>query len=207
MTSSLWRAVVLGYALGSVPIAWLAVHWASGQDLRRLGSGNIGATNAWRAGGWPLALVVAMLDVLKGAAAVVLGASVADEPAAGSVAGLAALLGHMYPVWLLFHGGKGVAPAAGIFAVLAPVATAISAVVFLGVLLRGRIVSLASLGAAMLLGPAVWMTTAARDVRIAAGVTTLLIVWRHRENIGRLMNGTEPRVPASRPHSDDRGRL
>ncbi|MGE3843996.1 MAG: glycerol-3-phosphate 1-O-acyltransferase PlsY [Vicinamibacterales bacterium] len=202
MTSSMWRAMLLGYALGSVPIAWLAVRWASGQDLRRVGSGNIGATNAGRASGWRLAFVVASVDGLKGSAAVALGTALAGGTAAGSVAGLGAVVGHLFPVWLLFHGGKGVATAAGAFALLAPSAMGMATLVFLAVLLRWRIVSAASIAAAIVLGPAVWITGAAWDVRLAAPITTLLIVWRHRENIGRLMKGTEPRLGAARRQAD-----
>src|SRR5262247_3670936 len=114
--------ILFGYAMGSVPFAFILARRA-GIDVRVAGSGNVGAANVLRTTSMPLGVIVMALDMLKGAATVLLASSLEGTPSAMAAAGAAAVVGHIYPVWLRFHGGKGVAVAAGVFAVLAPIAT------------------------------------------------------------------------------------
>ena len=185
--------VLLGYLAGSVPFAFLLARRA-GIDVRFAGSGNVGAANVLRTAGTRRAITVMALDVAKGALAV----AVAHLSNAGAVttaiAGAAAVVGHVYPVWLRFHGGKGVAVAAGAFAVLTPVATAVACGLFLIIVRATRYISLGSLAATLALPPAAWLTGASRAVVIAAAGTAALIVFRHRTNIQRLRTGTERRM-------------
>src|SRR5262245_58486226 len=143
-------SIVLGYAFGSVPFAFLLARRV-GIDVRVAGSGNVGAANVLRTTGTPLGVIVMALDMLKGAATVLLASAVDGTPSAAAVAGAAAIVGHIYPVWLRFHGGKGVAVAAGVFAVLAPVATIAAAAVFLVVVWVSRLISLGSIAATVTL--------------------------------------------------------
>ena len=184
--------LVVGYLAGSVPFAFLLARRA-GIDVRVAGSGNVGAANVLRtAGAWRGVLVMA-LDAAKGAAAVLL-AHPADGGAVAALAGAAAVVGHIYPVWLRFHGGKGVAVAAGVFAMLAPIATAISAALFLVTVWVTRYVSLGSIAATLALPPVAWWAGAPRAVVLAASGTGALILFRHRANLSRLRSGTERRM-------------
>src|SRR6476619_5978528 len=122
-------AILVGYAFGSVPFAFIVARRA-GIDIRVAGSGNVGAANVLRTTRAPLGVVVMTLDILEGVATVLLAASVEGRESAMAAAGAAAVVGHIYPIWLRFHGGKGVAVAAGVFSVLAPLATLFAAAVF-----------------------------------------------------------------------------
>ena len=133
-------AILVGYAVGSLPIGFLVAQSTRGIDLRRAGSGNVGAANVYRTSGLGTAIVVMAADVAKGATAVLIAGSGAPAAAAG----VAAVVGHVYPVWLGFHGGKGVATASGVFGVLSPWPTAIAAVAFGLTVARTRFVSLGS---------------------------------------------------------------
>src|SRR5262245_16846180 len=113
-------AVLSAYAIGSVPFALLLARRWGGADLRRVGSGNLGAANVLRASGVTAGVLVALLDIAKGVVSVVIARHVSDQPAVPAAAGLAAIVGHVYPVWLRFRGGKGVATACGVFSLLAP---------------------------------------------------------------------------------------
>ncbi|MFM7548374.1 MAG: glycerol-3-phosphate 1-O-acyltransferase PlsY [Cyanobacteriota bacterium] len=199
--------LVAGYLLGSIPAGYLAGRWLQGVDIRSLGSGSTGATNVLRVLGKGPALVVFLADVLKGSAAVVLAKAVL-EPGNGSgawsvdvwvvAAGLAALAGHIWPVWLGWRGGKAVATGLGMLLGLAwPVGLACFGV-FLACLTISRIVSLSSVVAALslpllMLG---WFGDGGlRPAYLAlALVTTALVLWRHRSNLSRLIAGTEPRL-------------
>jgi glycerol-3-phosphate acyltransferase PlsY len=186
--------VLLGYFAGSVPFAFLLARRA-GVDVRVAGSGNVGAANVLRtAGPWRGILVMA-LDVGKGAAAVLV-ANATSGVAVAALTGAAAIVGHIYPVWLRFHGGKGVAVAAGVFTVLAPAATAIAAALFLVTVWLTRYVSLGSVAATLALPPAAWLAGAPRAVVFVAAGTGALIVFRHRANLRRLLSGTERRMGA-----------
>jgi glycerol-3-phosphate acyltransferase PlsY len=183
----LLSAILIGYAVGSLPIGYLVAQRARGVDLRRVGSGNVGAANVHRTSGLPMAIMVMLADAAKGAGAVLLGGSGAD----GVTAGVAAVCGHVYPVWLGFRGGKGVATASGVFSVLSPLPTAIAAAAFAIVVARTRLVSLGSLVAAVLLPVVEWLTPGLRAVDIGATIVAALILFRHRGNIGRLWTRRE----------------
>lgn len=180
-------AILLGYAIGSLPIGFLVAQGTRGVDLRRAGSGNVGAANVYRTAGLGIAIAVMAADVAKGAAAVL----IARGGAAAVAAGVAAVVGHIYPVWLGFRGGKGVATASGVFGVLSPWPTAIAAAAFGITVARTRFVSLGSVVATVMLPLAEWLTPGVREVDIAATVVALLILFRHRGNIARLRSRTE----------------
>ncbi len=186
-------AILLGYLAGSVPFAYLLAR-RKGIDVRVAGSGNVGATNVMRTTGTGRAVAVMALDVAKGAAAVVLAHLSSGGAAIVAVTGAAAVVGHIYPVWLRFHGGKGVAVAAGVFGVLAPVPTGIAATLFVVTVWLTRYVSLGSMAATVALPPVAWLTGAPAAVVGAAGGTAALILFRHRANFGRLRAGTERRM-------------
>jgi acyl phosphate:glycerol-3-phosphate acyltransferase len=187
-------AVSVGYFAGSIPFAFLIAR-GRGIDVRRAGSGNVGATNVLRTSGVVTAVCVMLLDMAKGAGAVHCVARLApDAVAAPAVAGVAAVVGHIYPVWLKFRGGKGVATAAGVFSVLTPQALAPAAALFVLTVWITRFVSLGSLVATVALGPIAAGFGASAPAVFAAGASALLIVFRHRSNIMRLMSGTERRV-------------
>ena len=178
-------AILIGYALGSLPIGYLVAQGAGGVDLRRVGSGNVGAANVYRTTGLAIAIAVMLADIGKGAAAVLLAGA---NPAA---AGVAAVVGHVYPIWLRFRGGKGVATASGVFAVLAPIPTLLAAVTFAILVARTRFVSLGSVAATIVLPIAEWVTPGMRAVDIATTIVAALILFRHRGNIMRLLSRTE----------------
>ena len=185
--------VLFGYLAGSVPFAFLLARRA-GIDVRLAGSGNVGAANVLRTTGAWCAVAVMALDVAKGAAAVALVHVAAGGASLAALTGAAAVVGHIYPVWLRFHGGKGVAVAAGAFSVLAPLATGIAAVLFLVIVWATRYVSLGSIAATIALPPVAWWAGAPRGVVGTAAATAGLIVFRHRANLRRLRLGTERRM-------------
>jgi glycerol-3-phosphate acyltransferase PlsY len=185
--------ILLGYLAGSVPFAYLLARRA-GIDVRFAGSGNVGATNVMRTTGTRRAILVMSLDVAKGMLAVVLASVIHAGVTLTALAAAAAVVGHIYPVWLRFHGGKGVAVAAGVFGVLTPVATALAAGLFLVIVWVTRYVSLASIAATVALPPAAWMTGEPKAVVLAAAGSGALILFRHRGNIRRLREGTERRM-------------
>ena len=152
-------AILLGYLAGSVPFAFLLARRA-GIDVRVAGSGNVGAANVMRTAGTGRAIAVMSLDVAKGAAAVALAQLAIGRRGVGRSTGAAAVVGHIYPVWLRFHGGKGVAVAAGVFAVLAPLATGVAAALFVLTVWLTRYISLGSVAATLALPPAAWLAGA-----------------------------------------------
>jgi glycerol-3-phosphate acyltransferase PlsY len=186
--------VLVGYGMGSLPIGYLVASRFKGIDLRRVGSGNVGAANVYRSAGLALAMLVVLVDVLKGAGGVLFGARMSSGSVAPVAAGVAAIIGHVYPVWLRFQGGKGVATACGVFWTLAPAATAIAATLFVVVVGGTRYVSLGSVIATAALPPLAWMTNEPILVVAGAGVAALLIIQRHRGNLVRLHAGTERRL-------------
>ena len=187
-------SLVLGYLLGSIPSGWLAGRWLKGIDLRELGSGSTGATNVLRQVGKGPALVVFLIDVGKGAAAVLIARALGLGDWIQVLAGLTALAGHIWPVWLGFKGGKAVATGLGLFLGLAwPVGLA-SFGVFLAVFSLSRYVSLASVLAAISLPLLMAAGTSSNANLVVALVAMLLVLWRHRSNIQRLINGTEPKL-------------
>jgi acyl phosphate:glycerol-3-phosphate acyltransferase len=187
--------VVVAYLLGSVSFAVLLVRAATGKDIRAEGSGNAGATNVLRAYGRKLALVVALLDVAKGAAAVALVRLVTADPFWAAAAGFAAILGHVFPVFYGFRGGKGVATAVGAFAVLAPLALLCSLSIFIALVAATRYVSLGSVVAMALLPPVARLFFhAPRAVVTAAAATALLVLLKHLPNLKRLARGEERKL-------------
>lgn len=186
--------VLLGYGLGSLPLGYLVASRAKGVDLRRVGSGNVGAANTYRTAGLAAALIVILVDVAKGASSVFFAARFASGAADPVAAGVAAIIGHVYPVWLRFHGGKGVATACGVFWMLAPLATALAATVFVLVVWMTRYVSLGSIVATIALPPLAWFTDKPVPVVVGAALAAVLIVQRHRTNLARLQQGVERRL-------------
>jgi acyl phosphate:glycerol-3-phosphate acyltransferase len=185
--------VLLAYLAGSVPFAYLLSR-PRGIDLRRIGSGNVGASNVLRTSGVRVAVVAMCLDALKGAAAVIVAERAGAGPGTAVAAGLASILGHIYPVWLRFHGGKGVATAAGAFAVLAPLALGIAGAVFFVAVWITRYISVGSIAAALTVAIVAAATAVPGAVAGGAWVSAALIVHRHRANVRRVLAGTERRV-------------
>ncbi len=184
-------AMVAGYLLGSIPFGLLLTRLFGKGDLRKVGSGNIGATNVLRTGSKPLAALTLLLDCLKGTAAVLFAQRMlGDQVAVFAAAG--AMLGHLYPVWLGFKGGKGVATFLGILIPLLPIAAAIYAAIWLVVLLTIRISSMAGMAAAASAPLSAYLLQSSL-FPILLGFA-VLVFWKHRENILRLRKGTEPRI-------------
>jgi glycerol-3-phosphate acyltransferase PlsY len=194
MPSTPLVAVSIGYVVGSIPFALLVSRMARGVDIRRAGSGNVGAANVLRTSGVFVAVCVLMLDLTKGAASVMWASRLMAGETAPALAGVAAVVGHVYPVWLRFRGGKGVATAAGVFSVLTPLAIGPAVLVFVVTVWLTRYISLGSLLATLALGPLAWSTGASPTAVMAATATAALIVFRHRTNIGRLRDGSERRI-------------
>jgi glycerol-3-phosphate acyltransferase PlsY len=187
--------ILLAYLIGSIPFALLlARRWGSG-DIRLIGSGNLGAANVLRASGVTAGLLVAVLDVAKGAASVTLAERLAGADAA-AVAGLAAVVGHVYPVWLRFRGGKGVATACGAFSILAPMAVPPSLAIFVVTVWLTKYISLGSLLASVALPSIAYALGSPPSAVVAAVGAAALIVFRHRSNLRRLQAGTERRLGA-----------
>src|SRR5262245_12598055 len=186
-------AIAIAYLVGSVPFAFLLTR-RSGIDLREVGSGNVGAANVLRTSGVSPAILVMLLDMSKGAAAVLAAQAMTEDIVAPVAAGLASIVGHMYPVWLGFRGGKGVATAAGAFGVLAPLTVSIAALVFVVTIYVTRFVSAGSLLAAAALAIAAPATKAPHVVVLGACGAALIIAYRHWSNVRRLVSGTERRI-------------
>lgn len=185
-----------GYLLGSVPFGLVLTRFAGYGDIRKIGSGNIGATNVLRTGNKLLAAVTLLLDGGKGAAAVLVAALLAPAmPSLAAIAGVAAVLGHVFPIWLKFRGGKGVATALGTMLALSWPVGALVCATWLAVAAASRLSSLAAL-VSVLLAPAfaAWL---AGPAEAAAAAALAILVWvRHHENIRRLLSGREPRIGA-----------
>jgi glycerol-3-phosphate acyltransferase PlsY len=184
-------ALLIGYLLGSIPFGVILTRMAGAGDLRQIGSGNIGATNVLRTGRKGLAAATLLLDALKGAAAVWIVAAI--WPGLAPVAGAAAFIGHCYPVWLRFNGGKGVATLMGIALALSPPVAGVYAIVWLGLLALARISSVAGMTAAISAPvAAAWFQRF--DIVLVLLALALIVLWKHRANIDRLASGTEPRI-------------
>jgi acyl phosphate:glycerol-3-phosphate acyltransferase len=199
-----WGLIPIGYLLGSIPFGYLLVRATGGGDIRFQGSGNIGATNVVRSSGWTIGVLTLLLDAAKGSLAVWL----ADHFSRGNVrvavyAGLAAILGHVFPVWLRFDGGKGVATSLGVFLVICWPAVAAAAILFVLVVSFWRYVSLGSISAAAALPLLVYLLYAPGHapptaVTFSTLLAAALVIVKHRDNIERLLAGTEPRFDIGR---------
>ena len=191
----------LAYLLGSIPSGYLVAR-AKGVDIRAVGSGNIGATNAFRILGKSPGILVLLVDALKGFAAVQLGALALAKIFPGTppeylaiTAGIAAILGHNFTCWLRFKGGKGIATSAGVLLALVPWALAIILSLWIILFLTTRYVSIGSLAASFVLPFATWFTTGHDPgLTIVTGVMGALAIYKHRRNIQRLLDGTENRI-------------
>ena len=184
-------ALLGGYLIGSVPFGLLVTRVAGAGDLRMIGSGNIGATNVLRTGRKGLALATLLLDIAKGAVAVLIAGAVSPELA--RIAALAAFLGHLYPVWLRFRGGKGVATMLGIaFALLWPAGLAFAAV-WLAAAVLTRYSSVGGMAGAVA-APVAAALVGEFGLVLLFLAFALLVLWRHRSNLERLLDGTEPRI-------------
>ena len=186
--------VVVAYLLGSIPFGYLIVRKKSGTDIRETGSGGTGATNVSRRAGKAAGVLTLLLDAAKGCVAVLIAKAFGGDDWVIAAAAIAVLVGHIFPVWLGFRGGKGVATGVGIFLVLAPIALLCAGVVFVAIVALTRYVSLGSIAAAILIPVLVWVQSDSRPLLIAAVVGAVLIVFAHRGNIQRLASGTESRI-------------
>ncbi|MCO5092953.1 glycerol-3-phosphate 1-O-acyltransferase PlsY [Bosea sp. (in: a-proteobacteria)] len=187
-------ALVIGYLFGSIPFGIVVTKLSGGPDLRSIGSGNIGATNVLRTGSKKLAAATLIGDMLKGTAAVLVGARFLGGPEAALAAGFGAFLGHLFPVWLGFKGGKGVATYLGVLiGVKLPVALVFAAV-WLGIAGIWRYSSLAALVASLLTPLLLWLWAGMPQAALVMAVLTLLLWIMHRGNIARLAAGTEGKI-------------
>jgi glycerol-3-phosphate acyltransferase PlsY len=197
MTREMLFALALGYLLGSIPFGLVLTRLAGKGDVRKIGSGNIGATNVLRTGSKWLAALTVILDCLKGAVAVAIAYQLfayglEGVPPEVRAAAVGALVGHMYPIWLKFRGGKGVATFLGILIPMFPAAAAVFAAVWLLLLLTIRISSVAGMAAAIS-APVIAAIRHSSLLPMLLGFA-VLVLWKHRENILRLRKGTEPRI-------------
>lgn len=186
--------VLLGYLAGSIPFGVLVTRWARGVDVRAEGSGNIGATNVARVAGKKLGILVLALDALKGSLPVLLSLRMMPEsPRVHVAVGLAAFLGHCFPVWLKFRGGKGVATALGVLIVLVPLAALAGAAAYGLVLVTTRVSSLGSLTAGVVAVVTAVFTAREPEYAVLSGLLFVFMLWTHRSNISRLLRHTERR--------------
>ena len=194
MTTPILLALATGYLLGSIPFGLLLTRFSGRGDLRDIGSGNIGATNVLRTGSKGLAAATLLLDAAKGAAAVFLALHFWPEGIKMAAAGV--LLGHLYPVWLKFSGGKGVATVLGVLIPLLPQAAMVYAIIWLSLLLLVRISSVA--GMVAVASAPVSAKIFHQDYYFPLFLCiALLVIWKHKDNIRRLIAGTEPRIGRS----------
>lgn len=188
-------SLVIAYLLGSIPFGYLLVRWKTGTDVRTKGSGNIGATNVLRTTGKALGILTLLLDVAKGAAAVAIAQWLtAEDPLWCALAALMGLVGHMFPVWLGFQGGKAVASMLGAYFVLTPWAMLGTVLIFIPMLWKTRYVSLSSIVCAGVFPLGVWLLYHDRIYTLTAVVCAALIIYKHKGNIARLRAGTENRL-------------
>lgn len=186
-------AAGIGYLLGSIPFGLLITRLAGLGDIREIGSGNIGATNVLRTGRKDLALATLLLDSFKAGIAVLLLTWLSGDRNVGLVAGAVAFLGHCYPIWLGFKGGKGVATYAGLLVFASPLALAVGAPIWLGLFALTRISSLSALIAAAIVPIGAYVLGETEFAAFVLLALSVLVFWTHRENIKRLLAGTEPK--------------
>ena len=195
---------IAAYLLGSIPFGLLLARAFGRGDVRKVGSGNIGATNVARAAGLLAGIFTLVLDAAKGAGAVLLAEKLANDSATWMmIAAFAALLGHCFPVWLKFKGGKGVAAAAGIFLVLSPLACLAAVILFLLVVIFWRYISLGSVSSAAAMPLLIYFLWAPRHapppaITVGAVAAALVIIYKHRGNLQRLVEGAEPKFSFSK---------
>ena len=186
--------VLVAYLLGSIPFGYLIVRKQMGADIRETGSGGTGATNVSRRAGKAAGVLTLLLDAAKGCAAVVIAQAAGSDEWVIAAAAIAVLVGHIFPVWLGFRGGKGVATAVGVFSVLAPIALLSAGVIFIAIVVTTRYVSLGSIIGAVLIPVFVWFQSGRQPLLTAAIVAAVLIVFAHRGNLKRLASRTESQI-------------
>ena len=186
--------LLAAYLIGAIPVGFLVARAAGGTDIRRSGSGTIGATNVLRTLGRGPAVLTLLGDIVKGYLAVSAARSIGTEPWAAAGGAVAAIAGNCWPVFLAFRGGKGVATGLGAFLALIPWAVGPAAVLWLVVTALSRYVSLASIVACLSLPVGAAVLGYSRASVIAAAAAAVIILWRHRENVARLASGTERRL-------------
>jgi glycerol-3-phosphate acyltransferase PlsY len=185
--------VIISYLLGSIPFAYIIIRLFKGIDIREVGSGNVGTTNALRTAGKRVALAALLGDLLKGLAAAWLGMRAGGQGLAAACV-LAAVIGHCWPLFIGFKGGKGMATTAGAVLFLMPKVFLLLAIIFILIVLFSRYVSLASISVAVLLPLIALFMSQSGSYLLASVILTLLVVYRHRENIERLLNGNERKI-------------
>lgn len=188
-------SIIVSYLLGSIPVGYLIVNAKTGGDIRKTGSGGTGATNVSRRAGKGAGILTLVFDALKGSAAVIIATLMQRDTNHAlwwiGIAGIVAILGHIFPVWLGFRGGKGVATGVGVFVVLTPVAVLLSGVLFLTVVVFTRYVSLGSMIGALSVPALAWFLNYGTPLVFTTLFGAALIVFAHRQNIQRLLTGTE----------------
>ncbi|MGO4437505.1 glycerol-3-phosphate 1-O-acyltransferase PlsY [Rhizobium sp. RAF56] len=187
-------AVVIGYFLGSIPFGLILTRMAGLGDVRKIGSGNIGATNVLRTGNKKLAAATLLLDAFKGTLAVLVAWKLFGDEA-GVLAGFFAFIGHLFPVWIGFKGGKGVATYMGILLGLAPLMVALFALIWLAIAFVTRYSSLSALVATLVIPVALWIL-GSEKIAAAMALMTVITWWKHKANIARLAAGTESKIGA-----------
>jgi len=196
MTLSLTFLLLAAYLIGAIPTGVLLTRLAGAGDIRQAGSGNIGATNVYRVAGRGLGIATLVGDALKGIVPLLVARALQLPPEQTALIAAAAFLGHLYPVYLGFKGGKGVATALGIFLVLSPATVALAALLFGLLLWKWRYVSLGSICAAAAAPPLVYFFTSSLPLLLASLFVAVMVIVRHRENIKRLLAGSENRFKA-----------
>ena len=191
---SLPLLALLGYLIGSIPFSFMVARLFGVKDVRTVGSGNVGATNVMRSAGKVPGILALLLDGSKGAVTVVLARGLTSSEALVCAAGICAMVGHLFPVWLGFRGGKGVATGAGLFLPLAPGALGIAALTFVATVATTRYVSLASILASLALPVAAYLLGGTTTVVVTAVVAASMVVVKHHANLGRLVRGVEPKL-------------
>ena len=189
---TLFFILVAAYLIGAIPTGVIMTKLASGEDIRKVGSGNIGATNVYRTAGRKLGVITLIGDCLKGVIPLLLVISLFNYQGNNlALVALAAFLGHCYPIYLGFKGGKGVATALGIFLVLSPKSILCTLALFALILWRWRYISLASISAAAAVPFLVFLFERSLPLFLATLLIAAIVIWRHRANIDRLLTGTE----------------
>jgi glycerol-3-phosphate acyltransferase PlsY len=187
--------IIVSYLLGSIPVGYLIVNAKTGGDIRKTGSGGTGATNVSRRAGKGAGILTLVLDALKGSAAVIISRILLGDTNHAmwwiGIAGIVAMIGHIFPVWLGFRGGKGVATGVGVFLVLTPIAVLFSGLLFVVTVWATRYISLGSMIAALSIPVFGWMLNVGTPIIVSELIGAILIVHAHRANIGRLINHTE----------------
>lgn len=195
---TLIATLALAYLLGSIPFSFVVARAFGVRDVREVGSGNVGATNVMRSAGRTAGILAFVLDAGKGAGAALLAQRLTGDPLLPPLAAAAAVIGHMYPVWLRFRGGKGVATGAGAFLPLAPAATLIALGAFVVTAAVSRYVSLGSVVGTLVLAAAAFLLGAPAAVAWCAALIGALVVWKHRSNLRRIFRGEENALGARR---------